>query len=35
MNFSRLLLPELGALRCDGLKVLPADSGVQKLGVED
>lgn len=33
MNFSRLLLPELGALRCNGVPL--ADSGVQKLGVED
>lgn len=32
MNFSRLLLPELGALRCNGVPL--ADSGVQKLGVE-
>lgn len=33
INLSRLLLPEPGALRCNG--VPPADSGVQKLGVED
>lgn len=33
INLSLLLLPESGARRCNG--VPPADSGVQKLGVED
>lgn len=33
INLSRLLLPEPGALRCNGVPL--ADSGVQKLGVED
>lgn len=33
INLSRLLLLEPGALRCDGVPL--ADSGVQKLGVED
>lgn len=33
INLSCLLLPEPGVLRCNGVPL--ADSGVQKLGVED